>query len=273
MDADRGGDTASISLLREIRGQVFVWIGIVGGALTIVGDWSSFITVADWMRWLVSHFTDVMHAFWKWIGSLLHVTISKELGKSLSFIAFFSSITFGSIVIGSGVRKDNTKIGVLATAIFVALLIPIVFINRFKENVILIGLDLNMNWTTVCASVLFMISTGVIVSGSLRQRAAITMLMITMCVLTFNLMIGVEIVVMNLFVAINSGLGKPFEDLIEALLLSVILFTPLFVAPTNALIKRLTFLLIGVAIIFGLSGVSKVAENLRMATTSIEAPR
>jgi hypothetical protein len=32
-------------MLREIRGQVLVWIGIVGGALTIVNHWSNFITL------------------------------------------------------------------------------------------------------------------------------------------------------------------------------------------------------------------------------------
>jgi hypothetical protein len=36
MPKEQEGSTPDISFTREIRGQIFVWFGIAGGALTIV---------------------------------------------------------------------------------------------------------------------------------------------------------------------------------------------------------------------------------------------
>jgi hypothetical protein len=55
------------------------------------------------------------------------------------------------------------------------------------------------------------------------------------------------------------------------LFLAVLIFTfPILFAPSEALVKRLSFLLIGVAVIFGLSEVSKQVERLRTAAATVE---
>jgi hypothetical protein len=51
----------------------------------------------------------------------------------------------------------------------------------------------------------------------------------------------------------------------------IMLLMPASFAPSKPLARHLTFLLIGVAIIFGLSEVSKFAEGLKTAASTIEA--
>jgi hypothetical protein len=88
----------------EIRGQVLVWFGIVGGALTIVNFWSNFITLADWMHWIVGHFAYIMHAVWARIGSIVSIKIPEYIEQYLSLLAFYSAIIVGTLL-RSGLRK------------------------------------------------------------------------------------------------------------------------------------------------------------------------
>src|SRR5271166_1030561 len=81
-------------MLREIRGQVFVWIGILGALLTIIGHWSNFITLADWVRYPAGRWVELLHLFWSFWGSL---------------IIFYSSFGSGLIYLGKKDRKDRYK--------------------------------------------------------------------------------------------------------------------------------------------------------------------
>ena len=71
----------------------------------------------------------------------------------------------------------------------------------------------------------------------------------------------------NLIEKANAFGGSSVLSLFERL----VYYLPFLLAPTKELAKRLTFLLIGVAIIFGLSEVSKQVERLSTAAAKIEA--
>jgi hypothetical protein len=69
-----------------------------------------------------------------------------------------------------------------------------------------------------------------------------------------------------------SGLFK--ADTVEPAIVVVCMFTmfaPIFFVPSAQLRRRLSFILIGVALIFGLSEVSKLAERLHTAASLIGA--
>src|SRR5947209_17941853 len=47
-----------------LRFQILTWSGIVGGAITIFGNLREFLNLADWARWLVTHWSELTHAIW-----------------------------------------------------------------------------------------------------------------------------------------------------------------------------------------------------------------
>ncbi len=104
MPVEQDTDRAGISLAREIRGQIFVWVGIVGGALTIVNHWSNFLSLADWTRWLANNWGSLTHEFWSFIGNSLGIHISRSASYVLSFMSFYISLSFGAVVL-SGRRR------------------------------------------------------------------------------------------------------------------------------------------------------------------------
>jgi hypothetical protein len=60
-------------MLKEVRDQVLVGFGIVGGALTIVDYLSDFMTVVDWGDWLLGNWRVYFRGFWTFISSILGV--------------------------------------------------------------------------------------------------------------------------------------------------------------------------------------------------------
>src|SRR5215471_11207203 len=97
----RSTDKPRIPLARELCGQIIVWIGIVGGALTLVNHWGNFITLADWMHSPASHFSEIMYSFWNSLAKLLGFSIPRSLSPLLSFNFSYIGITVGT--------KLNTK--------------------------------------------------------------------------------------------------------------------------------------------------------------------
>src|SRR5262247_3799984 len=49
---------------RAVRLQFLTWAGIIGGAITIFSSLRGLVSLADWARWIVSHWHEWTQAFW-----------------------------------------------------------------------------------------------------------------------------------------------------------------------------------------------------------------
>ena len=111
-------------MLKQIPGQMLVWFGIVGGALTVVNNWSNFITLADWTHWLVIHFSEIMYRFWNDLANLLGYSVSRGLSLLLSFIFFYICITVGTKLNA----KQNDSEGELCNATVASMFMEIMYL-------------------------------------------------------------------------------------------------------------------------------------------------
>src|SRR5262249_31135286 len=61
---------------RTIRLQSLTWAGIIGGSVTIFSNLRGFLNLADWARWIVTHWHEWTHALWtaafSWTGIQIH---------------------------------------------------------------------------------------------------------------------------------------------------------------------------------------------------------
>jgi hypothetical protein len=260
MPKDQDGGAGSISLAGEVRGQIFVWVGIVGGALTLVNHWSNFITLADWMRWIVEHWTALLHQFWTAIGQMLHVRISKDTTVALSYYAFISSITLGSLLRG-GVRIIEKKcIG--RAFLYLVLLALFAYLLR-HIGIVLPEYDL---WRYF---VLFAVTTGLVNDRLMHRLYAGVVYTLAIFSISKYISTTAALTLPN-----DTAKSVPFNDWWLPTIITVLfmfsIIAPIVLAPTRYLIKRLTFLLIGVAIIFGLSYVSNFIQFWRILFGGIE---
>jgi hypothetical protein len=230
-------------MFKEIRGQIFTWIGIVGGALTIVNHWSNFITLADWMRWIADHWTVALHQFWTVLGQFFQIVIDREVALALSFLSFLAFLSLGTVIKygrRSKVAVRFIKLSLLLIAVF-GIAIFIFLITGSKNGVIF-------------APVVW---GGILISWYISLEGKIATRIYTV----------VAYVLILLSLATLAGAAASVAPLILPFVLSI----PLVVCHTQVLAKRFTFMLIGVAIIFGLSEVSKLVERFRTGTTTVDA--
>jgi hypothetical protein len=255
------------SLLREIRGQTLVWIGILGGALTITSQWPKFITLADWLRYAAEHWSALLQHFWRYISTLLGISISQEMALGLSALVFLISLTTGSVMVDGRINANIRRAyGVLpAAAILFFFVMLIASMNHAQ-------LEIDSTTNKCISSVFTALITYMISDGNQRQRVIVAILFTTVSLLFFSFF-GNALYVLP--VPSQEELGKlgvvahwlPAAAalvILIALIVSafVIGFLPVIISPANGLIKRLSFILIGVALIFGLSEVSKQVERL-----------
>ncbi len=255
MGGEQSGDKPGIAVAREIRGQIFVWIGVVGGALTIVNQWSNFVTPADWMLRFTQYWTLVLHKFWLTIGMLFNTTIEKDVALTLSLYIFLLLLSVGAII-KNGIREniyDNIVILIIASA-------PIgiaIWAETFIDHSVLEVISYAILFALSLLSTFVMLN--IILEGGVRAK-----------IYTYSITwLSLNSVLLPL-VKSHPGIT---ENITALMLLPAFIIGAIFgVLPNRWFVNRVTFILIGVAIIFGLSEGSKRAGYLRTVATSIQAP-
>jgi hypothetical protein len=97
-------EPSAVALLTKgFKYELLTWFGIVGGALTLFTNFSSFLKLADWARLLVQHWKEWTNAFWVWAFGWLGIHLPPEWTPVLSFLLFAALLTIGQVL-----RLDNT---------------------------------------------------------------------------------------------------------------------------------------------------------------------
>jgi hypothetical protein len=239
-------------MLKELRGQILVWFGIVGSAVTIAGHWPDILKLSEWMRWLVSHFSEAMHVIWKEICSWIGLEISLEAATFLSFVFFSASMTIGSVILAQKFRtRPSVTALVITLCTFIAILAAPLGIQNEFENI--------SRWSVI---VMLIASIVTLSEGRSSEKLISTIIVILYFCVFLSTFSKAEHFIMQY--------GNFYwKHVFDTLMISAAILIPLMLAPTKALLKRMVFVLIGVAAIFGLSEVSKVVEHLSTAATTI----
>jgi hypothetical protein len=254
MGGGQSGDRPGISVARKIRGQIFVWTGIIGGALTIASQWSQFVKLAGWMHRFAEYWRLILNKFWFVIGFPFDVTIENDVALTLSLYVFLVLLSAGTII-NTGLRKnigENVVILVIGTTPIGIAIWAEMFIGESMLDVISFGA------LFVLSLVSTVVTLNIVLEGSMSAK------IYTYSVTWFSLNTVLPPIVKTHPVII--------ENFTALMLLPAFVIGAVFVILPNRLFaKHVTFILIGVALIFGLSEVSKRAGYLRTAATSLEA--
>jgi hypothetical protein len=60
-----------------LRYQALTWFGIIGGAVTLFSNLNGVLNLADWARWLTSHWHELTTGFWTWAFGWVHRTLGR----------------------------------------------------------------------------------------------------------------------------------------------------------------------------------------------------
>ncbi len=235
---------------KKVRYEALTWFGIIGSAITIAGNFSSFLKLANWLRSFTHNFSDVMVSLWSALASIMHLKVSLAVANLLSLFLFFLSLILGSIVLAKGTRKRFSKLQLSAMLFSIA--------SSAFASYLVTDHNFNGYWPFVWLTLTIVFSLSV-VEGGAAVRILVT---IENLIYFFG--------VIYLFKA--GGTLLEFDSkIIQISVLSAFFFgamyLPLILVPTYALAKRLSLTFVTVALIFGLSEVSKLVEQFSVAAT------
>ena len=83
---------------RAVRLQFLTWAGIIGGAITIFSSLRGLVNLADWARWVVSHWHDWTQAFWATALSSIGWHVHPAFVPALSFTVFLVMVVVGTVL-------------------------------------------------------------------------------------------------------------------------------------------------------------------------------
>src|ERR1700730_6991271 len=81
---------------QSLVATVVSWLGIVGGALTILGNLQTAFSLSDWTRWLGSHWQGWMLRVWGDLGASHVITNAGIILVDLPFIFCWGLIAVAS---------------------------------------------------------------------------------------------------------------------------------------------------------------------------------
>lgn len=238
---------------KKVRYEALTWFGIVGGTLTLVGHWTHLLTLSYWMRSIIEHWTTALHHFWATCGGLLGVAVSKEAALALSFFAFQASITFSTIArygfrIVSYPSLDSKTI----QAIF-GLVIALGLFDLIDKS----GIYPNEIHTVIFILIIFMSIFELSGNGLKERTLGFTVYTIFITLLGPTLKAAVH------YRTSFAGVDQH----VYFLLVLFFFVLPIAITPPAPFTRRLLFMLVGVALILGLSGVSRLVEHFSTAAT------
>jgi hypothetical protein len=260
-------------MLKEIRGQALVWFGIVGTALTIISQASKFIELSNWQTSVTERWTAILHS--------ISVFPANEDALGISVIMFLTSLAVGLAFVE---HRANANIRKSYLVILIGLFLPISFIviGVIKDLVVFpiyerVGYPTNAReFADTRVAIGYFIALYVtilfITEGSIKSRAGAALIYVGTIILFFPSIFAIAHIVCR---AVGIEIYPNSKYIIFIIILNVansfILLLPMIVSPTNDLRKRLIYIWVGVALIFGLSEVSKQVEKLRTASNSSAA--
>ena len=259
VEAQLAKPVAAPVVWKKLRYRLLYWTGIIGGALNIANFWQNFRALAYWMHGLVDNFTHYQLRFWSTLGYPFHIKISESLSSLLSGIGFYAILTVAPRYFGGSRLTDGLIFKRVGYSVLILLLLFVIYFG-FVQSFLLKGGAWSQAYTMLYAYSIFMFVPPVLGSlfladGTAKEKVAICILFEITFVMTFAAFFE-----RGMF-SIEVPLPSIWYLFIYYLFIYTIIALPLIFVQTEALVERLTFLIITVIAIFGLSEISRYIES------------
>ncbi len=229
---------------QSLLATLLSWFGIVGGALTVVGNLQTAFSLSNWAKWLATHWQSWMMTFWGGYLGLSHVTADTGFIRvdapfifSLALIALGSHFTQGSDPEVPIRRKLLSLIA--GSAVLAAWYAVMIYLGQHGVEID-IWFFFVMDWLVI----FLMISHWPYQFALLSASAAIILLV--------------------LMIIANNGLaeGTIYELAAEVALMVILGAFVIFVARPSAFTRQLLFVLFLIGVILAVSEMSKLGISL-----------
>ena len=260
---------------KKARYEALTWFGIIGGALTLANALSAFRDLAKWIHFILDNWKELLYNLWSTLFSYIGLSISKDMALCFSSICFLFGISIGSIFSEKRFNKNILRFGLLFLSPGILLLVMniIYWIIGQKSLTVIYMLSIAPSIMIFCL---------LIGDGTKIKRFEVGILYIILIYISYgfienisNLSETINMLLYNskmfsIYGSDNDPAGLLFSVYTCFAVILAIPLAPVVICPADGLIKRLSFLLIGVILIFGLSEASKLVEHFNTIATQVK---
>ena len=254
--------SAAALLAKGFRYELLTWFGIVGGALTLFGNLSGVLKLADWARVLVDHWKEWTHAFWVWAFGWLGIHVPPYWSPVLSFLLFWALLTIGQrsnlkaqsqlnrLKINIKVRDFGGQCVIIFFWMYMVLCVLMVMYEGIEKSTAF-GITLIILWS---------ITLSIVIAVFARQRLHATI----SAVLFFGAFSFITLMPLTQLDVSSAQFGFS-SVLVGPTVLLLAWFAPLIllsVAPAKAISRRLIFLALGLLLLIALNELSKLGLDV-----------
>lgn len=258
-------------MLTTAKASVISWIGIVGGALTLVSNIQGIFTLAQWANWLTSIWDKYVVAFWKTLFGWFDLHVAPDTTMQVTMSVFVATIAIGARLSNEMKKTEPENWPVTWKNIFnrnalhalILYLCYIIGIELFNESYFAQNLTMTGWWTVV------FVYTAI--------YAAIIFLALRAWPLTCAIIVIIALIALNTVFRGVGGNRFP-EDPRASLIASEVLASVtdvlaalivLGLAPPKAFTNRLIYVFVGVGFLLGLSEMSKSVTDVSLPAPAI----
>jgi hypothetical protein len=249
-------------LSKKTKYQIFTWVGIIGGALTLFTHLGAFLDLSDWASFIVTHWREWTAEFWRQVMAPFAIKVPKGLPPVLSFLAFTISVSVGARATRRAERTFTINdLGLIMVGVLLLSGIglgSLWVVARFGNPATSFGGIIGTIFGFLAFSMLgmwWMLPFAAVFWFADGKEAVITSVALMFCFATVLLWpwidpsdaVIVKIILIAIFV--------PFGFLVQALML--------LIAPPQALRKRLVYLAACVFVLMFMNEVSKLGIDIR----------
>lgn len=265
---------------RIFRYQVLTWFGIVGGAITVFANLRGVLHLAVWASWIVGHWQAWINTVWQWVFALVPIRVPPYWTPFLTFAVFALLTAGGQRILYATAHKgpqravpsDAPTLALKQAFLFIFLspfvsLLAMISVEFFlralrgsvKDEIVIVTV---MVFLAVPLAALFFMSKH-------RLRTAICLaiilaLYVTVTLIPVSTALPMPDISGSMDISLTSNAGPDPGDVSLAIFLSLAISAlMLWIAPINALTKRLVFLGLGVVILIALNEISKYSDGFR----------
>jgi TIR domain len=242
---------------------ILTWIGIIGSAITLFANLNGALDFADWARVFVDQWQEWTQMFWGWVFSLVNIRVPKPVVPIISFIAsvgiLVAAVNLSARTVKSTVNLRHSpsvarKVcilggGVLLVLLELVIIVPLVFII-LQGPLAFVSQAIKVAIVVVMLLALVGIPAGYLVCFSKERLLAgvnsLLFIIMTFCLLYLPLQ------------RLPDVESEGYFELGVILLFPICWMAVILFSPLQQLTKRLGFVVLGVAILIGLSEISKL---------------
>jgi TIR domain len=241
--------------------NVLTWIGIVGSAITLFANLGGVLNLADWARELVEHWHEWNQMIWGWVFSFIKVRVPGTLVPIISFAVFVMILVAGlNLQTRQRSVQSHTAPTVMRKVRIFSAGVLLYFLLMSSVPVVLSRL-VSDDYALLATAVIILLGfpLGYLLYFARERSLVLVNSLLLLAMGICLVLVPLDSIISKMGVDQSAREMPPIVFSVSYIVMPLLLWMAVILfSPLQQLTRRLSFVVLGVIILIGLSEISKL---------------